>query len=126
MCFELYKFVIIPLILNSCQLTRLDHKCWPLDNGTHLDLCSLLLQGSLYGLYMSQLGIVTGNPQVFQGYPDPDPVRTHTRPLGMGFAGYRYGYPSGHTDMRRVGSMGRVGCIRRVKQVSDAWSTRSS
>jgi len=33
MCFELYKFVIIPLILNSCQLTRLDHKCWPLDDG---------------------------------------------------------------------------------------------
>jgi len=55
------------------------------------------------------LGIVTGNPRVFQGYPDPDPVRTRTWPLGMGFAGYGYRYPSGHTDMRRVGSMGWVG-----------------
>ena len=54
------------------------------------------------------LGIVTGNPRVFQGYPDPDPVRTRTRPLGTGFAGYGYGYPSGHTDMRWVGSMGWV------------------
>ena len=52
MCFELYKFVIIPLILSSCQLTRLDRKCWPLDDGTHPDLCSLSLQGSLYGLYI--------------------------------------------------------------------------
>jgi len=66
-----------------------------------------------------------GTPWVFQGYPDPDLVRTCTWPLGMGFAGYGYGYPSGHTDMRQVGSMGRVGCIRWVKQVSDAWSTRS-
>jgi len=26
-----------------------------------------------------------GNPGVFQGYPDPDLVRTHTWSLGMGF-----------------------------------------
>ena len=30
------------------------------------------------------LGIVMGNPQVFQGYPDPDLVRTRTWPLGTG------------------------------------------
>jgi len=43
-----------------------------------------------------------GNPGVFQGYPDPGLVKTHTRPQGTGFTGYGYGYPSGHTDMRWV------------------------
>ena len=31
------------------------------------------------------VGIVMGYPGVFQGYPDPDLVKTHTWSLGMGF-----------------------------------------
>jgi len=43
-----------------------------------------------------------GNPGVFQGYPDPGLVKTHTQPQGMGFTRYGYRYPSGHTDMSSV------------------------
>ena len=51
------------------------------------------------------IGIVTGNPGVFQGYPDPDLVKTRTWSLGMGFTGSGYGYPSGCIDMSRVGQV---------------------
>ena len=61
-----------------------------------------------------QVGIVTGNPGVFQGYPDPGLVKTRTRPQGTGFTGYGYGYPSGHTDMRRVRTNKGEWCQSRV------------
>src|SRR5712691_13555563 len=34
------------------------------------------------------LGIVTGNPRVFQGYPYPYPPKTRTRTHGTGFFGF--------------------------------------
>jgi len=48
------------------------------------------------------VGIVTGNPGVFQGYPDPDLVKTHTWSLGMGFTRSGNGYPSGCINMSWV------------------------
>jgi len=51
------------------------------------------------------IGIVMGNPGVFQGYPDPDLVKTCTRSLGMGFTGSGYGYPLGCIDMSWVGQV---------------------
>jgi len=48
------------------------------------------------------LGIVTGNPGVFQGYPDLHLVKTHTQSQGMGFTRSGYGYLSGYTVMRQV------------------------
>ena len=35
-----------------------------------------------------ELGIVTGNPRVFEGYPYPYPPKTRTRAQGKGFHGY--------------------------------------
>ena len=38
------------------------------------------------------LGIGTGNPGVFQGYPYPDPTKTRTRRQGKGFSGLGSGF----------------------------------
>ena len=38
------------------------------------------------------LGIGTGNPGVFQGYPHPDPTKTRTRCQGKGFSGLGSGF----------------------------------
>jgi len=40
------------------------------------------------GTCQSKLGIVTGNPRVFQGYPYPYPPKTRTRAEGAGICGY--------------------------------------
>ena len=39
-------------------------------------------------VFYSGLGIVTGNPRVFEGYPYPYPPKTRTRAQGKGFHGY--------------------------------------
>jgi hypothetical protein len=54
----------------------------------------------------AQLEIIMGNPGVFQGYPDPNLVKTHTWSQGMGFTGYRYGYLSGCIDIGQVRQYG--------------------
>ena len=40
--------------------------------------------------YRTYVGIGTGNPRVFQGYPYPHPPKTRTRAQGAGFHGYGY------------------------------------
>ena len=39
-----------------------------------------------------RIGIGTGNPGVFQGYPYPDPTKTRTRRQGKGFSGLGSGF----------------------------------
>ena len=46
------------------------------------------------------IGIVTGDPGVFWGYPDLPKTRTRSR--GRGFGRLGYGYLSGRTDIGRV------------------------
>ena len=57
------------------------------------------------------LGIVTGNPGVFQGYPYPYPPKTRTRAQGTGFHGYGYGLPPGQRVRKPVQ---RVECFRNI------------
>jgi hypothetical protein len=68
---------------------------------------------SLSMIKASPLGIVTGNPGVFQDYPDPYLVKTHTQRQGTGFTGYGYRYLLGYIDMGWVGQYraGQVGGV---------------
>jgi hypothetical protein len=53
-----------------------------------ITILSYVLSGSV-GLGVLQLGIVTGNPRVFEGYPYLYLPKTQTCTQGKGFHGYR-------------------------------------
>ena len=46
------------------------------------------------------VGIITGNPGVFQGYPYPYPPKTHTRAEGTGIPRLGLRVPVGQTDQK--------------------------
>jgi hypothetical protein len=48
----------------------------------------------------ARVGIVTGDPGVFQGHPYLYLPQTHTHAQGMGFHGYGYGYPPGQMGQK--------------------------
>jgi len=57
---------------------------------TYLFTLSMHFQLSInkYGINIFKtLGIITGNPGVFQGYPDPYPTKPVPTPKGKGYCG---------------------------------------
>ncbi len=82
------------IYLISCSVQPLPDTA---STSKRVGLTTYLVLNEKWKRHLSQCGVVTGNPGVFQGYPDPYPPKTRTRTQGTGFHGYGYGYPSGQT-----------------------------